>query len=673
MKAPLSYAPAAPAAIGLAAGIALAITGFWWSTAAIGTCAFMALYYLRRHYIAFIALFIAIGAAIAHFHRPERLPDIYHVKDGVYSATVTESAENGHSQQLIIYIHHANGEPVRKIKCALTVFSLEPAYVRGQQITFRATLTPVESTPDVPHQADNIQFYIAGGITAKATTGPDDVKISAPPHSIDRIVNNARDAIHDAIVTSGTSPDTSAFLLAVILGDSEYLTADTTESFRTSGIAHVLALSGLHVGIIAMIVGWLLLPFNMLRHGRKLRLILSVITIWTYAILSGASPSVIRASVMFTVMILAYLAERHYNGFNALSVAVIAILVCSPYSILSPGFQLSVAAVAGILMFIPLIPRRLQRRRLLYFFVNTSAMSLAAMGATGLISAWYFHCFPVTFLLGNIIAGIFMPAILISGICLIALSMAGIHLPVLASAVDFIYNLFAIGFSLPQHIPGTEIRGLYFSAWTLAPYFAGLLMLASGIFRRRRIYLIWSASLALATVCIIFLSRERLPQAELYIPRSRQYTAVIIRHGEHAWLITGGNDIQHADAVTDAGMRYCNFLMSRGCKAGFETLPPDGHTEWIIRNSTYFAFANHNFCLLTDDTLPRKRPSRLHYLIIGRGYTGDIPKTYRALKPDTVLLSTDLNPIRRARYIRQCGDTIAYRDLSASPFSIVHK
>ncbi len=673
MKAPLSYAPAAPAAIGLTAGIVMALAGFWQIAAVAGSCAFIIMYYSRRHYMAFIALFIAIGAIIAHIHKPQQLPASFFKKEAMYSASVIESAEYGHSQRLIVGIHQANGAPVPDVRCALTIFSLEPTFVRGQQIIFRARISPVEFIQDVPHQADNRQYFLTKGITAQASAGPDEIVISANPQGLDRLINDARAAIHDAIVTSGTSQETSAFLLATILGDKEYLAPDTTDSFRTAGIAHVLALSGLHVGIIAMIAGWILLPLNMLRRGRKTRLLLSIIVIWAYAIVSGASPSVIRASVMLTVMIIALIAERHYNGFNSLSVAVIAILVCSPRSVLSPGFQLSVAAVAGILMFIPPVPQRMRRHRWLYLIVNTSVMSMAAMAATGMISAWYFHRFPVTFLPGNIIAGIFMPALLIAGICLIPLSLAGIHLSILASAVDFIYNLFALGFTLPQRIPGAEISGLYFSAWVLIPYFAALVLIAICISQHRRIYCIWAATMALSAAGIVLVSRERLPQAELYIPRSRQYTAVIIRHGEHAWLITCGRDSNRADAETDIGMRYRNFLMSRGCGDGFSPLPSASGTEWVRRDDPYFSFANYNFCLLADNTLPHRRPTRLHYLIVSKGYTGDIAETCRALMPDTLLLSTDLNPMRRARYIRQCGDSIAYRDLSASPFAIVYE
>lgn len=673
MKAPLSYAPAAPAAIGLTAGIVLAIAGFWWIAAVAGSCAFIFMYYWRRHYMAFIALFIAIGAIIAHIHKPEQLPAALLNKEIVYSAGVVESAEYGHSQRLIVDIHQTDGESVPEVRCALTVFSLEPTFVRGQQIIFRAKVFPMEFIQDVPHQTDNRQFFLTKGITAQASAGPDEVTIVTNPQGLDRLVNDVRAAIHDAIVTSGTSQETSALLLAVILGDREYLAPDTADRFRTAGIAHVLALSGLHVGIIAMITGWILLPLNMLRRGRKTRLLLSIIVIWAYAIVSGASPSVIRASVMLTVMIVTLIAERHYNGFNSLSVAVIAILVCSPYSVLSPGFQLSVAAVAGILMFIPLVPQRMRRHRCIYLIVNTSALSMAAMAATGMISAWYFHRFPVTFLPGNILAGIFMPALLIAGICLIPLSLAGIHLPILASAVDFLYNLFALGFTLPQRIPGAEISGLYFSAWALIPYFAALVLFAIGLSLHRRIYCIWAATMALSTAGIVLVTRERLPQSELYIPRSRQYTAVIIRHDEHAWLITGGSDANKADAATDIGMRYRNFLMSRGCNDGFKPLPSAAGTEWVTRNDPYFSFANYNFCLLTDNTLPRRRSARLHYLIVSKGYTGNITETCRALMPDTLLLSTDLNPMRRERYIRQCGDTIPYRDLSASPFSIVYE
>ena len=114
----------------------------------------------------------------------------------------------------------------------------------------------------------------------------------------------------------------------------------------------MLALSGLHVGIIASLVMLLLIPVQTVRGGFYIRYFLAVAAIWAYAFIAGISPSILRATIMFTVYIISKVIERDYIGFNSLFTAIIVILLINPLWLFTPGFQLSVLSVASILGFL---------------------------------------------------------------------------------------------------------------------------------------------------------------------------------------------------------------------------------------------------------------------------------------------------------------------------------
>ena len=221
------------------------------------------------------------------------------------------------------------------------------------------------------------------------------------------------------------SDPTIAFYIATITGDDSFLTDDSREEYSRSGLAHILALSGLHVAIIATVIAALLFPLHLMRQ-RKLRYIITIVILWIYAIVTGLSPSVTRAVVMTSMFLIALMIERRNSSLNALCFAALVILLFSPMSLYSIGFQLSFCAVASILIFANRMNPISPRHKIAYHFTSLITVSISAMIGTGLISAYYFHTFPVYFLLSNIIVLLILPFVLGGGILLTLLLAFGI-------------------------------------------------------------------------------------------------------------------------------------------------------------------------------------------------------------------------------------------------------
>lgn len=191
---------------------------------------------------------------------------------------------------------------------------------------------------------------------------------------------------------------------ALILGYKEDLDPDLKRSFSEAGAMHVLAVSGLHVGIIFMALSFMLSWLERWSYGKIAKTILVISLIWFYALLTGFSPSVFRATVMFTVIGFAGLINRQANIYNTLAASAFIMLFIDPKLLFNVGFQLSYSAVIGIVALYPKISPLVASR---FWLVNKTwdltAVSIAAQLATFPLTLLYFHQVPIYSILSNLV------------------------------------------------------------------------------------------------------------------------------------------------------------------------------------------------------------------------------------------------------------------------------
>ncbi len=195
-----------------------------------------------------------------------------------------------------------------------------------------------------------------------------------------------------------------AIAKALILGDKGDLGKPVREVYAMAGAMHVLAVSGLHVGIIYVVL--LMLLGQKQGKVKKPGLVAVVVipTLWLYAFVTGLSPSVLRAVTMFSFLALAQVFNRRSHTLNTLAISAFILLLINPYMIMAVGFQLSYVAVVGIIFLYPVVERWFNPgNRILRLVWQITALSLAAQLATSPLSALYFHRFPTYFLFSNLL------------------------------------------------------------------------------------------------------------------------------------------------------------------------------------------------------------------------------------------------------------------------------
>lgn len=191
---------------------------------------------------------------------------------------------------------------------------------------------------------------------------------------------------------------------ALLLGQKDQLDFETTQAYAAAGAMHVLAVSGLHVGILYSVLLLVFRGFGKSRATRISKFLLSLVFLWGFAMLTGLSPSVMRAATMFSFVALSELSASRKNIYNTLAASAFFLLIFNPYLIMSVGFQLSYLAVIGIVSLQPLIYQVYQpSNRLSKYIWEITAVSIAAQTATFPLGLLYFHQFPTYFIFSNLL------------------------------------------------------------------------------------------------------------------------------------------------------------------------------------------------------------------------------------------------------------------------------
>ncbi len=190
---------------------------------------------------------------------------------------------------------------------------------------------------------------------------------------------------------------------ALLLGYRDYLDEDLQREFAGAGAMHILCVSGLHVGIIFLVLNLLLSFMKRLPYGRILKTFTIIFLIWFYAAITGFSPSVLRASTMFSFVAIGQSFSRSTNIYNTLAASALFLILLDPFIIYRIGFQLSYIAVISIVWLQPLFYRQLYfKTRLLDYAWGIITVSFAAQLGTGPLALYYFNQFPNYFLLTNL-------------------------------------------------------------------------------------------------------------------------------------------------------------------------------------------------------------------------------------------------------------------------------
>lgn len=403
----------------------------------------------RYSTICAVTLLIGLGIFSSAISRPviqNFTPGDYRFSGRVIDYTTTGSGDRTllevYSLERVKPLEGQRKITLSNVKAIITISDVSKISF-GDLISGEASLNSIDAKGNVRND-DYVAYQKSKGILLKGFSNEDSpVTVTGRSHNlITPFFRNLRENIEVVIEKSSLSRQAKGFLISVGLGDRTYLPEDDRQAFTDGGVAHIFAVSGMHVGLTAgFILAFLSLIF--FDERRKWKFIIAIPLIWFYVMLAGAAPATVRAGAMLTIALSALFLQRKSSPLMALGWATFLILAIYPSALFDVGFQLSVVCVGSLIMIVRSVNFVDHRNHpQLYFFVSIILVTLTATFSSWAICAYYFHRLSVMFLPANVVAVPLLPLYLGISAIYILLCACGLDIHWIGLALSWIYDRF---------------------------------------------------------------------------------------------------------------------------------------------------------------------------------------------------------------------------------------
>jgi competence protein ComEC len=279
----------------------------------------------------------------------------------------------------------------------------------GDEIIINKPTLPIANSGN-PGGFNYAQFSLFQGLTHQLFLKPKDyaiVKNNAPKFW--KLIYNIRDHVLSILTTYFANIKIRGIAEALVIGYRNDMDKDINQAYSNTGTIHVIAISGLHLGLIYAALVFLFSPLLKYKKTKKwaqiLKPIIILIVLWLFTLLAGGAASILRSAIMFSCIVIGESLGKKASIYNTLAISAFIILLLNPFALWDVGFQLSYAAVLSIVMFMQPIYKLLYfKNKWLNMFWKLNAITLSAQILTFPIILYHFHQFPNYFLIANIIA-----------------------------------------------------------------------------------------------------------------------------------------------------------------------------------------------------------------------------------------------------------------------------
>lgn len=439
-------------------------------------------------------------------------------------------------------------------------------------------------------------------------------------------------------------PATAGLLKAMLAGDESGMDPELRQAYADTGIIHVISISGSHVNFLFLVVAFLLRPLK--RKYQWAGFLLSGSLIWCYVLMAGSSAPAIRAALMFSIVAFGTLINRSSNPFNEWCTAAFLMLLYEPMWLLATGFQLSFTAILSIIIFYrPLRALWRPKARIGQWIADGLAVSIAAELLVAPLVAYYFHNFPVMFLIANLLACLAMMLLMLSGLLLILLSGIPAAATLAGKMISIIAGLFhSIIFAL-QRVSLPSLQTIVLHPLSLCLIYLIIAGIAVLLLHRRKagLWLALIAALSLAS-CNIWETWQSGRQKVLVVYNHTGSPCIELIQG-HSFFYYGNAGYEHRNENSQAHTGY-------RC---YEAYPLKQHLFLI----------NNRKILLTDSNDHYDHPFPAQVVIIDSWRKrASINDFIRGFHPEQVVLGRHTDRRAAADWAKACSDAgIALHDV----------
>ena len=450
-------------------------------------CAFLLLFLLVKSriintFVSFL-LFFFVGVSSVYISNDKNYEDYYknHFKE--QSAAVLQIhkvLKPGNYYQK--YQAKVISVDTKKTKGTILLNVLKDSLLTSLKVDDRILLKPTFKKlipPLNPHQFDYKSYLAKQGIHDQVFIEKHQfLELETQESSLYGWSAKLRVKIQKSLATYNFKKDELAVINALLLGQRQDISKTLITDYQNAGAIHILAVSGLHVGVILLILSFIFKPLETLKNGKLLKTVIIVLLLWMFALIAGLSASVVRAVTMFSFVAFGMSFRRkNIVEFSFIS-SLFFLLLTKPMFLFDVGFQLSYLAVFGILCTQPkLYSIWKPKYKVIDFFWKLFTVSIAAQVGILPLSIYYFHQFPGLFLASNLIIIPFLGAILIGGILVIVSSLCNMLPQIIADFYGEIISLMNGFVSWISHQENFLFKDISISLWMMLLWYLALFAL----------------------------------------------------------------------------------------------------------------------------------------------------------------------------------------------------
>jgi len=315
---------------------------------------------------------------------------------------------------------------------------------------------------------------------------------------------------------------------ALLLGYVDEIDQGLMRDYSATGAMHILSVSGMHVGVIFLVLDKLLGFLSRSKYGLVIKTILIILMIWFYAMITGLSPAVLRASVMISLVAAGQAMKRQPDILNILAASFIILLIREPTLFFNVGFQLSYIAVAGIvLLYKPVYDLYITSNFILDKVWSIVAVSIAAQLSTFPLSLYYFHQFPNYFMITNILVVPLSTLIIYTGILLLILGSVPLVSVLLAKLLIVLVWLLNNSIHFIEGWPFAVTRGVHINlGLTICIYLLILAMALYLLYKRKKYLFMFLLLSVILSAGVLYKKVYQLKSASIIIYGARNLPAV---------------------------------------------------------------------------------------------------------------------------------------------------
>ena len=591
------------------------------------------------HLFFIVISFVTLGAL--RLQLKSHPPEFNQVLSAQYTATVNavpQEKPKSYLVKLIIDSVNTNAttyllkqEVLAYVEKSPEVTSLLP----GQRISFRGVLKPPTKALN-PNDFDYKNYLARQEIYATTYIKTDDWQQLEGVHYTLRIrAARIQHSIVKLFESLDYEDDELALISALTVGYKQKIEPDQRQAFIASGATHILAVSGLHVGIIFV---FLTRFFKLIRANSKhltwIRIGAIILLLWGFAFITGLTPSVCRATIMFSLVSIGTLSRQQNCIFNVIFLSAFLLLIVNPFSIYDVGFQLSYLAVLGILAFQPYFSAFFTNKaQLPKSLSDLMSVSVAAQLGTAPIGIHTFNCFPLYFMLTNIWIIPLVGLVIQLAIVLIICSFIGLPIAWLAVLLEWSLKLMNFGVYFISQLKNALLDYLFIDNLTVLLMYAMLIVIVLALHFHSKKYLRIAIYLGFVVLSANFSTlNNQTKQQSFYIFHGREGLNLGIQQGLKGYMVI---DNPH-DQIEMPTYFIQHYLAKSSLNLNFWT--KNVRDDNLVKHRDFLLMPKHICAVYGDDISKYTGTIHVNTLVINNIEPIDIYQLYKHFTFDTLVL-----------------------------------